>query len=65
MTALITWRDTPQEKPTIARYDLVRVPEGRIGSVLGFYRREHAESVLVWFSANECAEFLTTEVELV
>jgi hypothetical protein len=65
MTGLIAAKTTTPKTPRIAQYDLVRIPGGRIGSVLGFYRRAHAESALVWLSANESAEFLTTELALV
>ena len=65
INALIAAKATTREIPRIAQYDLVRIPGGRIGSVLGFYRRPHAESALVWLSAHESAEFLTAELVLV
>ena len=43
-------------------HDRVCVPDGRIGVVVGFYRREDP-SVLVRFSSGESAEFLTAGVE--
>ncbi|HEX7581468.1 MAG TPA: hypothetical protein VF321_00150 [Gaiellaceae bacterium] len=43
--------------------DRVRVPDGRIGAVVGFYRRAE-EVVLVSFSAGTAVEFLVTEVEV-
>jgi hypothetical protein len=42
--------------------DSVRVPDGRIGEVIGFYRREH-ESVVVLFACGRSSEFLTSEVQ--
>jgi hypothetical protein len=42
--------------------DTVRVPDGRVGEVVGFYRREH-ESVVVKFASGLTGEFLTTDVE--
>lgn len=42
-------------------HDRVRVPDGRIGEVIGFYRRQH-ESVVVLFSSGRSDEFLTTDV---
>lgn len=54
----------PDETPRVACFDVVRTPGGRIGSVIGFYRRD-TESALVRFSENDCGEFLTEEVELV
>jgi hypothetical protein len=41
--------------------DNVRVPDGRIGEVIGFYRRE-SESVVVLFESGRSSEFLTTDV---
>ena len=46
----------------VAYRDRVRVPDGRIGAVVGFYRRTE-EVVLVSFSAGTSVEFLVTEVE--
>ena len=40
----------------------MRVPDGRIGAVVGFYRRTE-EVVLVSFSAGASVEFLVTQVE--
>lgn len=42
-------------------HDRVRVPDGRIGEVIGFYRRQH-ESVVVLFSSGRSDEFLTSDV---
>jgi hypothetical protein len=41
--------------------DRVRVPDGRIGKVIGFYRRQD-ESVLVQFSSGTSSEFLMADV---
>ena len=49
--------------PKVEWRSRVRVPDGRIGKVIGFYRREN-DSVLVRFGSGETAEFLTPEVEL-
>lgn len=46
---------------TIDAHDRVRVPDGRIGEVIGFYRRQH-ETVVVLFSSGNSDEFLTTDV---
>ena len=46
----------------VAYRDRVRVPDGRIGAVVGFYRRTE-DVVLVSFSAGTSVEFLVTEVE--
>jgi hypothetical protein len=39
------------------------VPDGRIGEVIGFYRRQH-ESVVVLFASGRSDEFLTSDVKL-
>lgn len=46
----------------IDAHDRVRVPDGRVGEVIGFYRRQH-ESVVVLFVSGRTDEFLTTDVE--
>lgn len=61
MTALLT--SSPHfDLHRVAHRDQVRVPDGRIGAVVGFYRRKE-EAVLVSFSSGSSAEFLVTEVE--
>ena len=47
---------------SIDTHDRVRVPDGRVGEVIGFYRRQH-ESVVVLFPSGLVDEFLTTDVE--
>ena len=47
---------------TIARGDHVRVPDGREGEVIGFYRREFA-SVVVRFSPRDSAEFFVSDLQ--
>ena len=49
------------QKTVRRRY--ARVPDGRIGKVIGYYRREH-ESVLVRFASGASAEFPRADVEL-
>jgi hypothetical protein len=46
---------------TIDAHDRVRVPDGRVGEVIGFYRRQH-ETVVVLFSSGSSDEFLTSDV---
>jgi hypothetical protein len=48
--------------PQFAYHDRVSVPDGRIGEVIGFYRRIH-ESLLVRFPSGESDEFLAEAVE--
>ena len=50
------------EAPQIACHDHVRVPDGRVGEIMGFYRRS-VESALVSFSGGASEEFLITDVE--
>ena len=50
------------ETRRIACHDRVRVPDGRIGEITGFYRRT-IESALVSFSAGHSEEFVLTDVE--
>ena len=42
--------------------DRVRVPDGRTGEVIGFYRRE-AEAVIVLFPRGDSEEFPFTDLE--
>ena len=46
----------------IVCHDRVRVPDGRIGQVTGFYRRKD-ESVVVTFPSGESDQFLMPSVE--
>jgi len=62
MTALRAASERSNTRPKIRYHDLVRTPSGRIGAVVGFYRRD-AESVLVRFSPDDCREFLRSDVE--
>jgi hypothetical protein len=52
---------SPVVPESIAAHDRVRVPDGRVGEVIGFYRRQD-ESVVVLFSSGRSAEFLTSDV---
>jgi hypothetical protein len=45
----------------IDAHDRVRVPDGSVGEVIGFYRRQ-VETVVVLFSSGKTAEFLTSDV---
>jgi hypothetical protein len=47
---------------SIDAHDRVRVPDGRVGEVIGFYRRQH-ESVVVLFASGRTGEFLVSDVE--
>ena len=52
----------PDVRPeAIETRDNVRVPDGRTGEVIGFYRRE-LESVVVLFASGRSSEFLMSEV---
>jgi hypothetical protein len=50
-----------ENPPPVARHDRVRVPDGRVGRVIGFYRRA-VESVLVSFGPGDAEEFLLPDV---
>jgi hypothetical protein len=45
----------------LAAQDRVRVPDGRVGDVIGFYRRAE-ETVVVLFASGSSAEFPTSDV---
>jgi hypothetical protein len=61
MTAVLL--QPPRKDATrIAFHDRVRVPDGRIGEIKGFYRRS-VESALVSFPRGGAEEFLISEVE--
>jgi hypothetical protein len=45
-----------------ALHDRVRIPDGRAGEVIGFYRRT-AESALVQLESGESIEVLVTDVQ--
>jgi hypothetical protein len=55
---------TPQDSlPEL--HDHILVPDGRVGDVIGFYRRSNDESVLVLFpSSGDSDVFLASEVEI-
>lgn len=55
--ALLTEHSSP-----VSCRDRVRVPDGRIGEVIGFYRRTD-ELALVRFPCGRSDRFLATEVE--
>ncbi|HWX08731.1 MAG TPA: hypothetical protein VNY33_02040 [Gaiellaceae bacterium] len=52
---------SPAQARAIALNDRLCVRDGRIGEVIGFYRRE-AESVLLRFKHDECGQFLVSDV---
>jgi hypothetical protein len=52
----------PVRSPVPRLFESVRVPDGRIGTVIGFYMRE-SESVLVRFSPGDIGEFAVTHVD--
>ena len=54
----------PQELRTVARHDHVRVPDGRIGEVIGFYRDED-EPILVLFISGDTKRFRRADLRLI
>jgi hypothetical protein len=61
MTALLA-PPPLDDTPPFAHHDLVRVPDGRIGKVIGFYKRRET-SVLVSFAVGLSSEFFMTDLE--
>jgi hypothetical protein len=53
--------DGPLVPESIDANDCVRVPDGRVGKVIGFYCRQH-ETVVVLFPSGGSSEFLTSDV---
>ena len=63
MTSLLgTNAPIDEESPRVGYHDRVQVPDGRIGNVVGFYKRT-VESVLISFEPGVSGEFLMTEVK--
>lgn len=54
--------DVSNDLPKMECHDRVSVPDGRVGEVIGFYRRMY-ESVLVRFPDGESGEFPMERVE--
>jgi hypothetical protein len=54
--------DISNETPNMECHDRVSVPDGRVGEVIGFYRRTY-ETVLVRFAEGESGELPTERVE--
>lgn len=47
--------------PTVGRHDRVRVPDGRNGEVIGYYR-DDVEHVLVLFDTGGSARYLRSDL---
>jgi hypothetical protein len=43
-------------------HDHVRVPDGREGKVIGFYRRD-TDTALVMFAVGDCSEFPMSDIQ--
>jgi hypothetical protein len=54
---------TYEDVPRLACGNYVRAPDGRVGRVVGFYKRAE-ESVVVKFASGASAEYSTAEIEL-
>jgi hypothetical protein len=48
----------------LARHDRVRVPDGRIGEVIGFYR-EDDEPMLILFGTGDSRRYCRADLRLV
>ena len=62
MTTLLGGTQRPDDTPKVACFSVVRTPGGRIGSVIGFYRRD-SETALVRFAPNDCTEYPMSDLE--
>lgn len=51
----------PPEADAIDLYDRVRAPDGRVGKVIGFYRRDEV-TVVVLFDSGDTAQFLHAQL---
>ena len=48
--------------PMVGRHDRVRVPDGRNGEVIGFYRDEVVEHMLVLFDTGGSRRYLRSDL---
>jgi hypothetical protein len=55
----------PEDPRAFARSDHVRVPDGRIGEVVGFYRGEDEPEILVMFRSGDTDRYCRTELRLI
>ena len=53
----------PDELRAVALHDRVRVPDGRIGEVIGFYREED-EPILVRFINGDTGRYCHSDIRL-
>ena len=51
----------PRDAEAIDLYDRVRAPDGRVGKVIGFYRRDEV-TVVVLFDSGGTAQFLHAQL---
>lgn len=61
MTPLAAYPLPTLDLPAVAPRDRVRVPDGRIGQVIGFYRTDQ-EAVLVLFGAGDSREYARVDL---
>jgi hypothetical protein len=52
---------TPVEADAIDLYDRVRAPDGRVGKVIGFYRRAQV-TVCVLFDGGDTGQFMHAQL---
>jgi hypothetical protein len=60
-TAVETTQLFPPEAEAIDLYDRVRTPDGRVGQVIGFYRRDQV-TVVVLFDSGDSGQFLHAQL---
>jgi hypothetical protein len=55
----------PEDLRALARSDHVRVPDGRIGEVVGFYRGEEEPMMLVVFGSGDSNRYCRADLRLI
>jgi hypothetical protein len=55
----------PEDLRALARSDHVRVPDGRIGEVVGFYRGEDEPVMLVVFCSGDTNRYCREDLRLI
>ena len=64
-TSMRRFEVVPENPRAFARLDHVRVPDGRIGEVVGFYRRDDEPVMLVVFCSGATDRYRRADLRLV
>ena len=64
MNPLVGYPPLADAVPDVARHDRVRVPDGRIGEVIGFYRTEDEHLLVLLGSIGESRRYLRADLLL-